>query len=75
MFVAREADRDNPVYLAIARLYHDPAVTAAVINASKGTAVIADRPRDELEGILAGLQRTVGNEAAWQKEGVTSWQH
>lgn len=61
VFVAREADKDNPTYLKIAELYHDPAVTTAVVNASKGTAVIVDRPRDELETILAGLQSTVGN--------------
>ncbi len=58
-FVARAADKDNPTYLKIAELYHDPAVTAAVVNASQGTAVIVDRPQVDLENILAGLEDTV----------------
>ncbi len=58
-FVARDADKNNPTYLKIVELYHDPAVTAAVVNASQGTAVIVDRPVSDLETILAGLEETV----------------
>lgn len=58
-FVARDADKNNPTYLKIAQLYHDPSVTAAVVNASKGTAVIVDRPQADLQTILTGLEETV----------------
>lgn len=58
-FVARAADQDNPTYRKIVELYHDPAVTAAVVNASQGTAVIVDRPQSDLESILSGLEDTV----------------
>lgn len=58
-FVARQADKANPTYLKIVELYHDPAVTDAVVKASQGTAVIVDRPQPDLENILTGLQDTV----------------
>lgn len=58
-FVARAADQDNPTYRKIVELYHDPAVTDAVVKASQGTAVIVDRPQADLQAILAGLQDTV----------------
>lgn len=58
-FVSRDADKDNPTYRKIVELYHDPAVTAAVVNASQGTAVIVDRPQTDLANILTGLEETV----------------
>ena len=58
-FVARAADQDNPTYRTLVELYHDPAVTAAVVNASQGTAVIVDRPQTDLQTILTGLEQTV----------------
>ena len=58
-FVARAADKDNPTYLKIAALYQDPAVTKAVVDASKGTAVIVNRPAAELQSVLTGLEDTV----------------
>jgi D-methionine transport system substrate-binding protein len=58
-FVSRDGDQNNPTYLKIVELYHDPAVTAAVVNASQGTAVIVDRPQADLDTILTGLEDTV----------------
>ncbi|WP_225803045.1 MetQ/NlpA family ABC transporter substrate-binding protein [Streptomyces sp. NK15101] len=59
VFVAREADKDNPVYLKIAKLYHDVSVTEAERAESKGTAVIVDRPKADLEQIVSSLEETV----------------
>ena len=58
-FVSRAADKDNPTYLKIAELYHDPAVTKAVVDASEGTAVIVDKPTADLQTILTDLEQTV----------------
>ena len=58
-FVSRAADKDNPTYLKIAELYHDPAVTKAVVDASEGTAVIVDKPAADLQTILTDLEQTV----------------
>ncbi|GHB72125.1 putative ABC-type transporter, periplasmic component [Streptomyces viridiviolaceus] len=59
VFAARSADKNNPTYLKIAKLYHEAAVKKAATDASKGTAVIVDRPQADLEGILASLEKTV----------------
>ncbi|MGY3339666.1 ABC-type metal ion transport system substrate-binding protein [Streptomyces filamentosus] len=59
VFVARAADKDNPTCLKISELYHEAAVKKAAIDASKGTAVAVDRPRADLERILASLEETV----------------
>ncbi|SFJ42934.1 D-methionine transport system substrate-binding protein [Amycolatopsis sacchari] len=58
-FVARAADKDNPTYLKLAQLYRDPRVTGEVEAESKNTAVLVDRPRADLEAILARLEQTV----------------
>jgi D-methionine transport system substrate-binding protein len=58
-FVSRAADKDNPTYLKIAALYHDPAVIKAVVDASEGTAVIVTKPEAELRTILSDLEQTV----------------
>ena len=43
-FVARDQDKDNPTHLKIVELYHDPEVVKAVLDASRDTAVIVDKP-------------------------------
>jgi D-methionine transport system substrate-binding protein len=58
-FVSRAGDEANPTYQKIVELYHDPAVTKAVVDASEGTAVIVTRPETELQGIAAQLEETV----------------
>ncbi|AKU17897.1 MetQ/NlpA family ABC transporter substrate-binding protein [Luteipulveratus mongoliensis] len=55
-FVARAEDKDNPTYLKIAKLYHDPSVLAQVKAYSKNTAVIVDKPQADLVKILDGLK-------------------
>ncbi|MDE9365128.1 MetQ/NlpA family ABC transporter substrate-binding protein [Luteipulveratus sp. YIM 133132] len=55
-FVARAADKDNPTYLKIARLYHDPSVVKQVEAYSKGTAVIVDKPQADLQKVLDRLK-------------------
>lgn len=57
VFVSRAEDVDNPTYQRIVELYHDPAVLAAVVEASGGTAVIVegyDGP--QLRDVLARIQ-------------------
>ncbi|TGD90066.1 methionine ABC transporter substrate-binding protein [Mycolicibacterium sp. CH28] len=58
-FVAREQDKDNPTYQEIVKLYHDPEVTKAVVDASKGTAVIVDRPAADLQRITRDLENQI----------------
>jgi len=54
--VSRDQDKDNPTYLKIVDLYHDPEVTKAVVDASRGTAVIFDKPAAELQRITRDLE-------------------
>jgi D-methionine transport system substrate-binding protein len=58
-FVARKQDKDNPTYQKIVELYHDPQVTKAVVDASKGTAVIVTRPATELQTITDNLEEQI----------------
>lgn len=58
-FVARAADKHNPTYLKIAKLYQSNEVTDAVLAESKNTAVIVKRSEPDLERIVAGLEKTV----------------
>jgi len=58
-FVARAQDKDNPTYLKIVELYHDPAVIKAVLDASKDTAVIVNKPAAELQRITSGLEAQI----------------
>lgn len=59
VFVARAADKDNPTYQKVVRLYHETDVITAAKSDSKDTAVIVDRPTSDLQGILDGLQAKV----------------
>lgn len=56
VFAARAEDVDNPTYVRLAELWHDAAVTEAVQQDSRGTAVEVKRPADELNDILARLE-------------------
>jgi D-methionine transport system substrate-binding protein len=58
-FVAREEDRNNPTYRKIVELYHNPEVTKAVVDASKGTAVIVDKPAGQLQQITRDLEARI----------------
>lgn len=55
-FVSREQDKDNPTYLKIVELYHSPEVTKAVVDASRGTAVIVDKSAGQLQQITRDLE-------------------
>ena len=57
IFVARKADVNNPTYLKLAALYHDPAVEKGVQQANGGTAVFRDVPAAELQSELATVQQ------------------
>ena len=59
VFASRAEDIDNPTYLKLAELWHDPAVAEAVQNDSRNTAVEVERPKEELNEIL---DRLVANE-------------
>ena len=56
VFAARAEDKDNPTYAKLVELWHDPAVTEAVQEDSRGTAVEVTRQADELNDILQRLQ-------------------
>ncbi|WP_243769925.1 MetQ/NlpA family ABC transporter substrate-binding protein [Amycolatopsis acidicola] len=58
-FVARAADKDNPTYQKLVRIYRDPKVSGQVQAQSKGTSVLVERPQADLESILARLEQTV----------------
>jgi len=59
VWVAPKADADNPVYAQLVEIYHDPAVTDELLKESAGTAVIVDKPADELQTILTGLEADI----------------
>ncbi|WP_208300542.1 MetQ/NlpA family ABC transporter substrate-binding protein [Mycobacterium sp. DL592] len=58
-FVSREQDKDNPTYQEIVKLYHDPKVTKAVVDASRGTAVIVDKPAADLQHLTDELEAQI----------------
>ncbi|QTE29237.1 MetQ/NlpA family ABC transporter substrate-binding protein [Pengzhenrongella sicca] len=55
VWVARAEDAENPIYAQLVEIYHDPSVTEALLEESKGTAVAQDQTPAELQEILAGL--------------------
>jgi D-methionine transport system substrate-binding protein len=57
--VARAADKDNPVYATIARIYKDPRVAEKVRAEAKNTSVLVDRTPDQLSAILGRLAETI----------------
>ena len=57
VFASRAEDKDNPTYVKLAELWHDPKVTEAVQQDSRGTAVEVTRPADELNDILDRLEQ------------------
>ena len=59
VFASRAEGIDNPTYLKLAELWHDPAVAEAVQKDSRNTAVEVERPKEELNEIL---DRLVENE-------------
>lgn len=61
-FVARAEDKNNPVYLKLVQIWHDPEVQRAVAESSKGTSVEVRRSGPELERILQRVQRTIRGE-------------
>ncbi|YAL83843.1 MetQ/NlpA family ABC transporter substrate-binding protein [Dermacoccaceae bacterium W4C1] len=56
-FVARAADKNDPDFATIVKLYRTPAVSSKVRAESKNTAVLVNRPNSELETILARLEK------------------
>ncbi len=56
VWAVKSEDADDETLNALAKLWADPAVTQAVSNSSKGTAVAVDRPREELQAILDRLE-------------------
>jgi D-methionine transport system substrate-binding protein len=58
-FVVRAADKNNPLYQKLVRIYRDPRVSGEVEAESKGTAVLVRKSPAELQAILAQLEQTV----------------
>ncbi|MBF6059589.1 methionine ABC transporter substrate-binding protein [Nocardia terpenica] len=57
--VTRAADKNNPVYLRLVEVWHDPEVQRAEAAATKDTAVEVHRSGPELEQILQRVQQTI----------------
>ncbi|MFI5775736.1 MetQ/NlpA family ABC transporter substrate-binding protein [Nocardia sp. NPDC051570] len=57
--VTRAADKNNPLYLRLVDIWHDPEVQRAEAEATKGTAVEVKRSGPELEQVLARVQQTL----------------
>ena len=57
IFVARKADVNNPLYLKLVALYHDPSVEKGVQQANGGTAVFRDVPPAALQSELATVEQ------------------
>ncbi|HLS77854.1 MAG TPA: MetQ/NlpA family ABC transporter substrate-binding protein [Nocardia sp.] len=58
-FVTRAEDKNDPTYLKLVEIWHDPAVQAAVAESSKGTAVQVRRGGQELAQILERVEQTI----------------
>ncbi|MGI5229107.1 MetQ/NlpA family ABC transporter substrate-binding protein [Actinoallomurus sp. CA-142502] len=56
IFVARAADKDDPTYLKLAALYHDPSVEKGVQASNGGTAVFRDVPAATLQQELKTVE-------------------
>lgn len=59
VIVSRAADKNNPTYAEIVKLYHDPRVEKLVVAESKNTSVPVEKPASELQKLLAGYEQTV----------------
>lgn len=59
VIVSRAADKDNPTYAEIVKLYHDPRVEKLVVAESKNTSVPVVKPAAELRKLLKGYEKTV----------------
>ena len=57
IFVTRKADVNNPLYLKVVALYHDPSVEKGVQQANGGTAVFRDVPPAALQSELATVEQ------------------
>lgn len=56
IFVARDKDKNNPLYLKLAALYHDPSVEKGVQKSNGGTAVFRSTPASELQAELKKVE-------------------
>ncbi|WP_024286710.1 MetQ/NlpA family ABC transporter substrate-binding protein [Cellulomonas sp. KRMCY2] len=56
IWAARAEDKDDPTLLALVEIYEDQEIQDALLDASGGTAVLADQTVDELQGYLADVE-------------------
>ena len=59
VIVSRAADKDNPTYAEIVKLYHDPRVEKLVTAESKNTSVPVHMSAADLRKLLSGYEKTV----------------
>ena len=59
VWVAPAKDQNNPVYAQLIKIYHESAVTDALLAESKGTAVVQNQTPAQLQKILAGLEKDI----------------
>lgn len=59
VIAVRASDVDNATDQELVKLYHDPAVVAAIKKQSKGTTVVVQKSAAQLNSILAGLEAQV----------------
>jgi len=58
-FVARAEEKDNPTYLKLASIYHDPEVEAAIAHDLGTTGVLKNNSAQDLQATTAALEETI----------------
>ncbi|HEX4362561.1 MAG TPA: MetQ/NlpA family ABC transporter substrate-binding protein [Pseudonocardia sp.] len=58
-FVSRAEDRDNPTYLKLAAIYHDPEVEAAIKQDLGTTGVLKNNSAQDLQATTTALEETI----------------
>jgi D-methionine transport system substrate-binding protein len=57
IWVSRKADADNATFAKLIKLYHEQDITDGVLEASGGTGVIKDNTPQQLQDILATIEK------------------
>ena len=56
IIAVKDADKDNPTYKKVAKLWSDPDVKNAIVKQSGGTAkIVSNHSKADLDKILSGL--------------------
>jgi len=64
IWVARDADKDLPLYAEIVRLAHSDKWNQALLDNSDGTGVLVNDPPDRLQAVLADVETQLKNSSS-----------